>query len=172
MGESRDVKLADALALPKEYPVLERLGKFVITDPSTDTGEFVPVTAGSIGVSNSTTANNVYVISHGWMPDYRDWADGYLAVACCLCRGIPGQGPIKAALPSTTWLYTKGETEDTYLSDQPFTINETGLAQEILKVDPNATVLAYSWIDESGDAEPLHRLPVRGVHDDERYANG
>jgi pimeloyl-ACP methyl ester carboxylesterase len=107
------------------------------------------VTAGSIGVSNSaTTANNVYVISHGWMPYYRDWADGYLRRGVLPLSWDTWQGPIKADDPSTTWLYTKGETEDTKFARQ-FTINETGLAQEILKVDPNATVLAYSWIDES-----------------------
>ena len=53
-----------------EYPLLDRLAYFDPTEPD-PTQRFKPLTG---TISNSTTtANNVYVIADGWMPNYLDW---------------------------------------------------------------------------------------------------
>jgi pimeloyl-ACP methyl ester carboxylesterase len=111
----------------------------------------------SIG-NSAKTADNVYVIVHGWMPGYQGWVDKLLGGALPVSWQT-WQGPVKAgAGPSTTWLY-QGSNADAV--DTDFPINETGLAQEIKKVDPHATVLAYSWIDDSATATKAD-FPVHG----------
>ena len=145
-----------------EYPLLDRLAQWVprptLKDPNA--GSFEKVAPGSVGVNNNaTTADNVYVIAHGWMP-------GYLAWVRKLEQANPtkpplswqtwqGTGPKPAAGPSTSWLFQPSSTNGLQTN---FQISDAGLAQEILKVDPHATVLAYSWIDESAtspDVMPL-----------------
>ena len=99
----------------------------------------------SIGDDNTKSFDdNVYVIAHGWMPGYDTWVNGYLSADNLPLSWDTWQGSQTAYAPSTTWLYQSNKTVD-----PEFTINPTGLAQEILSVDPHATVLAYSWIDDS-----------------------
>ncbi len=62
-----------------EFPLLDRLAEFVPDPSNPDGGTWEPVTAGSVGAGNSTSsADNTYVIAHGWMPGYRNWADKQL----------------------------------------------------------------------------------------------
>ena len=93
------------------------------------------------------------------MPGYQSWARDLLKTGVLPTSWMTWQGPTKASAgPSTPWLYKRGET-----ITPKFTINDTGLAQEILKVDPNATVLAFSWIDESATpAVFFHLFPTKG----------
>ena len=150
-----------------EYPLLDRLAQWVprptLKDPNA--GSFEKVAPGSIGANNATTADNVYVIAHGWMP-------GYLAWVRKLEQANPtkpplswqtwqGTGPKPAAGPSTSWLFQPSSTNGLQTN---FQISDAGLAQEILKVDPHATVLAYSWIDESATSPDVNALgiPTKG----------
>jgi pimeloyl-ACP methyl ester carboxylesterase len=133
--------------------IVPRLGVYVAPNakkPSAGTGKFMPVDAGSIGLKNTSKfADNVYVIAHGWMPGYIDWVNKIKMTGKLPLSWQTWQGPDKPPNPpgpSTTWLYQPQST--TYL-DTNFTISATGLAQQILSVDPHATVLAFSWIDES-----------------------
>ena len=145
-GQSRGVELNDDVNLPKEYPVIDRLGEFVSEPGSPDGGYFLPVQPGSVGANNTQAFDdNVYVIAHGWMPGYDSWVSKALSggkLPLSWQTWLGGAGVGKAYHPSTPWLY-KGSSGD------GIQVNDTGLAEEILKVDPNATVLAYSWIDES-----------------------
>jgi hypothetical protein len=142
---------------------LSRLGLFQPDSPGASTGKFVPVTAGQIGLRNSkTTIQNVYVIAHGWMSGYVDWVNEVEGQGRVPLSWETWQGPVTAYAPSTTWLYT-GNSTDEYLASAPhvsieqpsFTVNSLGLAESILKADPNAIVLGFSWIDESATTTVL-----------------
>ena len=133
--------------------LVPRLGVYVppnANKPSMGTGKFMPVSAGSIGMNNTGKfADNVYVIAHGWMPGYINWVKKITMTGKLPLSWQTWQGPNKPPDPpgpSTAWLYQPQST--TYL-DSNFKISDTGLAQQILSVDPHATVLAFSWIDES-----------------------
>ena len=143
-----------------EFPLLDRLAEFVPDPSNPDGGTWEPVTAGSVGAGNSTSsADNTYVIAHGWMPGYRNWADKQLNKGVLPTSWETWQGPNrapKAEGPSTPWLY-KGSRTD--LKKGNFAINDTGLAESILAADPKATVLAYSWIDESATPAGFLDIP-------------
>jgi hypothetical protein len=122
-----------------EYPLLDRLAQF-----DSSAGSFVPV--GSPITNSTTTAKNVYVIAHGWMPGYLDWVQSLQTTT-----NLPvswqtwqGPGPLPEDGPSTPWIFAGIRT-----TDPIFDASTVGLAEQILAVDPNATVLAYSWIDDS-----------------------
>jgi pimeloyl-ACP methyl ester carboxylesterase len=136
-----------------EYPLLNRLAEY-----DSASGYFLPVAPHSI-TNSKTTADNVYVIVHGWMPGDVDWVNELLGGA------LPGswqtwQGPVRADGPSTPWLY-QGSSTDAVL--HTFPISVSGLAQQIMKVDHNATVLAYSWIDDSATEQTL-KIPQDAYH--------
>src|SRR5262249_15558113 len=135
---------------------LRRLAQF---DPAS--GMFIPVAAHSIGVNNTQTANNVYVIAHGWMSGYLDWVNNRWSEGRLPLSWETWQGPVTAYAPSTEWLF-KGNMTDQYLVEgkfgayQPsFTVNSLGLAQAIHAADSTATILAFSWIDESATTTEL-----------------
>jgi hypothetical protein len=142
---------------------LSRLGIFQPDSPGGSTGKFVPITAHSIGLNNtSTKAQNVYVVSHGWMSGYLDWVHTVENQGRVPLSWETWQGPVTAYAPSTTWLYTGNKTDE-YLASAPhvsieqpsFQVNDLGLAESILKSDPTAIVLGFSWIDESATTTVL-----------------
>ncbi len=142
-----------------EDPLLDRLAEW---DNSTQ--QFVPVTAGSVGTNNVPTKNNptgvtdnVYVIAQGWMPGYIAWVQK-------MELDHPGKLPVSWETqnttdpgPSTPWLWSPSMTEQSILS---YTISSAGLADQIMAADKNATVLAYSWIDESATKNTLNDLDI------------
>ncbi len=140
-----------------EYPLLDRLAYFDPTEPD-PTQQFKPLTG---TISNSTTtANNVYVIAHGWMPNYLDWVqsiqkspDYPLPKSWDTWQTDSGQPP------STPWLFQEVKT-----TSPVFDATTTGLAQQILAVDPKATVLAYTWIDDSATCEDWLGVPEDVFH--------
>ena len=150
-----------------EYPAIERLAQWV-PDPTAknpDNGSFQPVTAGSVGANNSsTTRDNVYVIAHGWAPGYLSWVEKIqkqkgnpLPLSWNTWQDKPGpsDGPV------TPWLFEKS---DTSFGRTSFPISDTGLAQQIKSVDPNATVLAFSWIDDSATTTGVFGVPYTPEH--------
>ena len=115
------------LAAQQIAPAVDPLNRLAIFDPAT--GQFdKPVTAGSI---QSTAAHpvNVYFLIHGWAPGYTQQV---------LLGSTPGD-PVK-------WWQTN---DSVWLLNGQTPISTEGLAQSILAGDPNAEVVAYSWIDQS-----------------------
>lgn len=142
-----------------EVPVLDRLRLYGLPDASHPFGQFQQVTAGSISATQ-----NVYVVVHGWAPDYLDWVNDLNSMSPPVfplwsdtLTSTPSS-PGFDELPfdstgtgggSTPWMFTSTETG--FFFDN-FTISPAGLAQQILTADPNAQVLLYSWIDDSATA--------------------
>jgi pimeloyl-ACP methyl ester carboxylesterase len=144
-----------------EYPAITRLALF-----NNATQQFQTLTTSSLHtIANSTTtAKNVYVIAHGWAPGYLDWVKRIqtqkgnpLPLSWNTWQGtnLPSDGP------TTPWLYHSSKTKFGFTS---FTISDKGLAQQILSVDPNATVLAYSWIDDSATPSGTFGIPKNPEH--------
>lgn len=134
-----------------DIPLLERLARYVPISQQLPKGQYEAVTAGGI-----EPGKNVYVIAHGWAPGYRDW------VNACLQQGhvlkwweTAGFGdatcppPDPNTGPASFWMFEG-------YSKSGVTISPTGgLAQAIIDADPNAVVLAYSWIDDSATTSIL-----------------
>ena len=108
-------------------PAIDPLSRLAMYDPAT--GQFdEPVTAGSI---QSTAAHpvNVYFLVHGWAPGLTQDV---------LLGSTPGD-------PLKWW-----QTDDApWLLNGVTPISTEGLAQSIVAGDPNAEVIAFSWIDQS-----------------------
>jgi hypothetical protein len=135
-----------ALASPADAPTLTPIERLAYYDP--DSGQFVPVTPDDPRLVDK----DVYVLVHGWEPGYLNWVNAAAAEGQVLewwqtFPGQPGYNPaISGGLgPASPWLL-EGHTED------GITVSSTGLVQDILASDPNAAVLAYSWIDDSATA--------------------
>ncbi len=119
------------------------------TDPSP---YFQSVAPGSlVGGSNPPT---IYVLAHGWAPGYR--------------------AAVNAAGGNLLWWDPNASANGIWTSDwawspvtaplePPFTVNTTGVLQSIAAFDPNAVILAYSWIDDSAtDSGDLNLDEVYG----------
>jgi hypothetical protein len=147
--------------LRQEIPSLDRLARFV---PSA-----IPSLSNWITQSaNDATLDGkrVYVIAHGWAPGFIDMVDAYAA------NNLPN--------PPLKWW----QTLDTSLPQSPgnadspemfygsagdgIQISPVGLAYAITQADPNAVVLAYSWIDESATGTFAGTVP-KGSYLSEAY---
>ncbi|MFT3880019.1 MAG: choice-of-anchor Q domain-containing protein [Gemmatales bacterium] len=135
------------------YPNIARLGFY---DPASKL--FLPFQADHTVSNSDTTVKNVYVISHGWMPGLDGWVSGYTQQGNLPLSWQTWQGPntTKSSDISTPWLY-----QGSVANYSKFQVNEAGLAQSILKVDPDATVIAFSWIDESATSSGI-AIPANG----------
>lgn len=162
-GRGTNYQLADSVT--HEIPVLERLAQYLPDDPSdlaSTKGRFVPVTAGSIDGDK-----NVYYISHGWAPGYRDWVNKYIDTHVLKWWETAGYNntaypaPSPNPGPDSTWLYSGYSYPPS--GDDTITISpEGGLAAQILKADPKAVVIAYSWIDDSATTSALsNAIPLQ-----------
>ena len=143
-----------------EYPAISRLAYFDKT-----TGQFESFTADHTITNSTTTPDNVYVIAHGWAPGYLDWVKNIqqqkgnpLPLSWNTWQGNAEKPPDGATTP---WLYQPSKTKFGFTS---FTISDKGLAQQILSVDPNATVIAYSWIDDSATPTGIFGIPKDPEH--------
>lgn len=128
-----------------QTPILSRLARFV---PNSDV-PYIPQVKDwvTVGSNDANIMGNVYVIAHGFAPGFE---------AMVASNSQPGN-------PLKWW-----QTLDTTLPNSPgapaspemflpsegagVQISPTGLAKAIMNADPNAVVLAYSWIDESAYA--------------------
>ncbi len=108
-------------------PAVDPLSRLAIFDPAT--GQFdKAVTPGSI-VSTASHPVNVYFLVHGWAPGLTQEV---------LLGSTPGD-------PLKWW-----QTDDSpWLLNGVTPISTEGLAQSITAGDPNAVVVAFSWIDQS-----------------------
>lgn len=126
----------DMMAFSLAPPVqpLSRLQRY---NPTTEAFD-LPVAAGSI-TSTAAAPRNVYFLAHGWAPGQSE---------AVLLGSSPGD-PLKswAATPAVPpWLFEPTPK-----------VSSTGLAQAIVHADPEAIVIAYSWLDLS--ATPLAIQP-------------
>ncbi len=132
-----------APSTPSLTPI-ERLAYYAY-DPDTGIGQFVPVTPDDPRL----VGKDVYVLVHGWEPGYDAWVAAAAAQGQVLewWQTFPGQPGYNAAIsgglgPASPWLLD-GHQEGSIV------VSSTGLVQDIIASDPNAAVLAYSWIDDS-----------------------
>jgi hypothetical protein len=143
--------------LSQNLPVIQRLAYF---DPNTH--KFVPVQPNDPRL----VGKDITVISHGWAPGYQGWVDYEATQKNHVLKwwetdpSQPGYDPSWTAMHKqgmdSDWLLY-GETSSTIFGSTE--VSATGLAQSILNrrdpkvpgspTDPNAVVLAYSWIDDS-----------------------
>ena len=143
-----------------EYPAMSRLAEYNAT-----TGEFDSFTAPNTITNSTETPTNVYVISHGWAAGYLDWVKeiqtqtGHpLPLSWNTWQGT-GKKPYYGA--TTPWLFKSSKTG---IGAFKFTVSDKGLAQQILSVDPNAKVLAFSWIDDSASPTGFGGYPLDPFH--------
>lgn len=115
-----------AMSLSSAVAPLDRLRRY---DPATRKFD-LPVTAGSI-TSSFLAPRNLYVYSHGWSPGYSEQV---------MLGSTPGN-------PLMSWNATPAVPE--WLFNATPEVSVEGLAQSIVDADPNAIVVAYSWIDLS-----------------------
>jgi hypothetical protein len=117
-------------------------------------GSFVPVQPGSV------TGGDVYVVTHGWAPGLLDWVQqeearlGPNRIPLWWWTYQPLLGdPITPPFVESSWMFEASQTDTTTNHNgdtvPAFTISPQSMAEQILTVDPKATILAYSWVDES-----------------------
>ena len=136
----------DATDFPN-IPVLDRLAVF-----NPDTGTFGRVTTGSI-----PSDKNIYVVSHGWAPGYKPWVDAYYKATGKILK-VWQTAPNDPDYPTTNKFNTTGlPPAGGFLFDgmpppsntNGVVVSPAGLAAILAENDPNAVVLAFSWLDES-----------------------
>ena len=141
---------------------LARLG---IYDPVTKTFSQPAVPSGG---PSPYAGKNVYFISHGWAPEWRAAVDAY-------ARANPGDFlkwwqttvPTLPDAPSST-PYSAWMFNPTYGPSEDFVVSPQGMAATLAAKDPNAIVIAFSWIDESATKSVASAYPSEA----RTYRNG
>jgi hypothetical protein len=141
---------------------LARLGVY---DPVTKTFSQPAVPSGG---PSPYAGKNVYFISHGWAPEWRAAVNAY-------ARANPGDflkwwqttDPTLPDAPSSTpasaWMFNP-----TYGPSDDFVVSPQGMAATLAAKDPNAVVIAFSWIDESATTSVFSAYPSEA----RTYRNG
>lgn len=125
------------------------------TDPSKS---FQPVTPGSLG--GGANPPTIYVLSHGWAPGYRS-----------VVKSQGGNVLWWGANASLNGLWTSdwAWAPVTAPLNPPFPVNANGLLPSIAAYDPQAVVLAWSWIDDSATKSGV--LNLDEVYSSEAYTH-
>jgi Thioesterase domain len=111
---------------------------------------FQQVTPGSLG--GGDTPPTIYVLAHGWAPGFRSAVNAQ--GGNLLWWGSEAYN--SDGVWASDWAWTPVEA-----TSLPLQVNPTGLLQSIAAQDPNAVVLAYSWIDDSAtDSGDLYLYEV------------
>jgi hypothetical protein len=144
---------------------IERLGQWTgktkVLQPKTDPSPyFEPVTQGSLG--GGTNPPPIYVVAHGWAPGYRDVVEEHGGHLLWWDRDAHAGG-----IWTSDWAWTPVTADTDWYGKVK--VNTTGLLQQILVLEPNAVVLAYSWIDDSATGGSL--LDLVDVYRSEAYTN-
>jgi hypothetical protein len=142
---------------------IQRLGRWTggttVVQSGTDPSPYLQsVEVGSLGGGENPPS--IYVLAHGWAPGYR--------------AAVNAQGG------NLLWWGPKASANGIWASDwawcpvtaplkPPIVVNANGLLQSIAAFDPNAVILAYSWIDDSAtDSGDLH---LDEVYSSEAYTH-
>ena len=118
--------MAMASSLSPSVSPLSRLQRYNPASQAFD----LPVTARSL-TSTAAAPKNVYFVAHGWTPGKSE---------AVLLGSTPGD-PLKSWAPS--------QLVPPWLFDPTTQVASTGMAQTIIDADPDAIVVAYSWLDLS-----------------------
>ena len=167
LAATRDAKSATA---PTLTPI-ERLGYY---NPATQEFEqLVDVP----DYTNLLHGKDVYVLIHGWAPGYIKWVDNYAKKYDQVLQWwqtIPSNYPggasnpqyqaikkldTSGAGPASPWLLD-GYPDPVKKGDTIVSAN--GMAEDLVATDPNAVVLAYSWIDDSATSIQTITIPLVG----------
>lgn len=148
---------------PVEVDPLLRIHRFRFGYADTPTaaavGDWVPVTAGD----PSLAGKNVYVVVHGWAqsyaaanqagvlgvptaekPDLKQWWDT-IAYSTDPTLNRPA---FKLNAPVAPYMFAAMPAPNAS-GPADYQISPEGMAWQLVKADPNAVVVAYSWIDDS-----------------------
>lgn len=132
--------------------VRQRFGQWVLGPRSLPAGQN-PQSAFAAVTASNLQNTNVYVVTHGWAPG---WNPAVLRASSKILWWSTAAGVHpKTYGPCTTstclwpsdWAWTASST--TY-NGMPFVVSNGGLLAAIVVNDPDALVLAYSWLDDSG----------------------
>ena len=156
---------ASGIVAPVEANVLSRLAIYQPATSTPQVSDWKPLVAGDSRLSGK----NVYVAVHGWATDYAGVPklNGTPANPLKWWQTIDYQ-QLKPATktpltePVASYMFLPQAGEDA--AHTPVTPG--GLAWQLLQSDPDAVVLAYSWIDDSATILPLAseaRTTLNGV---------
>ena len=172
--ESTPAALAAAALTDINVTPLTPIQRLAYFDPST--GIFVPVSPNDPRLAGK----DVTVLVHGWAPGYINWVKaaakkGYVLTWWDTFPGQPGYDKSISGgkAPNSQWLLDG-------TSASGIQIAQTGMAQMIDATDPNAAVLAYTWLDDSatpqsswtGIPEDAYLSEARTALNGERLADG
>jgi hypothetical protein len=141
---------------------LARLG---IYDPATKTFSQPAVPASG---PSPYAGKNVYFISHGWAPDWRAAVDAYASAnpgdfLKWWQTTDPTLPDAPSSTPASAWMFNP-----TYGPSDDFVVSPQGMAATLAAKDPNAVVIAFSWIDESATSSVFSAYPSEA----RTYRNG
>ncbi len=149
MEHGRGTNFSLSAPVTNEIDPVERLARYIPADAEHTDGQYVAVRSEDIAAGK-----HVYVITHGWAPGYRDWVDAYLpghVLKWWETAGFGGSYPAPSPDPgpASIWMFTE-------ISQAGIPIAPAGgLAAQIVRADPDAVVLAYSWLDDSATTSTL-----------------
>lgn len=144
---------------PVEADVLTRLALYQPASATPSVDDWKPVVAGDARLRGK----NIYVAVHGWATDYAGvpavngtasdplkwWQTIDYQSLTPATNPITGQ-PVKLTEPVAAYMFLGQEGENAGKTP----ISPAGLAWQLKQSDPNAAVLAYSWIDDSATTMP------------------
>jgi hypothetical protein len=172
-------------------PLIQRLGFYVTSNPGQVAGfvpHFVQVNQGNLQAVEARLRNpnaHVYVLVHGYAPGFEDWVRNYAFGT----GKLKGTGKILDWWQTIPSNYFGGKSNPTYKFIQSFDPNKVGaespwlldgyttpgsgpgsdllvsangLAPDLVASDPNAVVLAYSWLDDSATSTKTITIPIAG----------
>lgn len=138
---------------PVEVDVLTRLAFYQPSSPTLSKSDWTQVKAADARLNGK----NVYVAVHGWATDYTGvpalnnkpgnplkWWD---TIDWQQLKTPQGK---KLSEPVASYMFLPQVGEN----DGKTPVSQAGLAWELLQSDPNAVVLAYSWVDDSATLLP------------------
>ncbi|HEV7722530.1 MAG TPA: hypothetical protein VGO60_14660, partial [Iamia sp.] len=146
---------------------LARLGRWTGGSTAIKVGQdpspyFAPVASQSLG--RGATPAPIYVVAHGWAPGYRSVVD---QAGGSIWWWSPGAQVAGRWASDWCWAPVVGPP---VRSRRPgLIVDSTGVVQQIVAFDSTATVLAYSWIDDS--ATDSGTLNLAEVYRSEAYTH-
>jgi hypothetical protein len=153
IGKTAPAANAARTVAPVEANVLTRLAIYRPASATPSVSDWIPVAVGDTRLSG----RNVYVAVHGWATDYAGvpQLNGTPANPLKWWRTIDYQQlntPKTTTLtePVAAYMFLPQAGEDAGTTR----VSPAGLAWQLLQSDPNAVVLAYSWVDDSATTLP------------------
>ena len=166
---ARHRKLKGAPAPAPTLTPLERLGYYNPITKEVQQLDTVP------DYGSLLQGKDIYILVHGWAPGYAKWVSAYAKQTKQVLewwQTIPENYPLGANDPAYKAIKASNPNnvgpESPWLLDgypNPYTkpiatVSNMGMAQDLLNTDPNAVVLAYSWLDDSATSTATVKIPL------------